>query len=82
MGYNSLGSKESDTTEATERTHVILLPKPLLFWVCFYKTFLSLLCFLSREVSFALVVNAGLVMLNSLNFCFICKAFDFFIKPE
>jgi len=42
MTYSSLSCKESDTAEATECTHVILLPKPLLFWVCFYKTFLSL----------------------------------------
>ena len=80
MSYSSLSCKESDTAEATECTHVILLPKSLLFWVCFYKTFLSLVFPIWRSSS--CICNSGLVMLNSLTFCFIYKAFDFSIKPE
>ena len=51
---------------------MILLSFTLLFWVCFCRSFLSL-GFLSRETPLSICCKAGLVLLNSLNFCLSVK---------
>ena len=55
---------------------MIWLPFTLLFWLCFCRPFLC--CFLPRENFFIICCKAGLVVLNSLNFCLSVK---FLISP-
>ena len=47
---------------------IFLLAFSWLFWVCFCRSFLSLV-FTGYESPFSICCKAGLVMLNSLNFC-------------
>ena len=51
---------------------MFLLPFSSLFWVCYCRSFSSLV-FPAQRSSFSICCNAGLVVLNSLSFCLSVK---------
>ena len=75
MGYSPQGRKEPDTDEVTQhaRLHTdIYYPVTIFFQVCFCRSF-PYLVFPAQRSSFNICCRAGLVVLNSLNFCLSVK---------
>ena len=53
--------------------HLFLLVFSRLFWVCFCRSFLSLVFNGYVNIAFSICGKAGLLVLNSLNFCLSTK---------